>query len=125
MFPGSVEHQGEPVQFAIAPDVVVPAVFAGEKIPVGTSAVLSIRPEKIDIVQPESDNVARGKNACAPGRIIDLVYLGTDTRYVVRIADKADVVVRMQNSASSERLFKVGDEVTALWNYMHARVMEE
>ena len=123
--PGSVEHQGEPVQFAIAPDVVVPAVFAGEKIPVGTSAVLSIRPEKIDIVQPESDNVARGKNACAPGRIIDLVYLGTDTRYVVRIADKADVVVRMQNSASSERLFKVGDEVTALWNYMHARVMEE
>lgn len=123
--PGSVEQHSEPVQFAIAPDVVVPAVFAGEKIPVGTNAVLSIRPEKIDIVQPGADNIGRGKDACAPGRIIDLVYLGTDTRYVVRIADKADVVVRMQNSASSERLFKIGDEVTALWNYTHARVMEE
>ena len=122
--PGSVEQQGETVQFAIAPDVVVPAVFAGERIPVGSNAVLSIRPEKIDIVQPGTDNAGRGKDARAPGKIIDLVYLGTDTRYVVRIANKADVVVRMQNSTSSEHFFNVGDEVTALWKHAHAHVME-
>jgi spermidine/putrescine transport system ATP-binding protein len=122
--PGSVEQQGETVQFAIAPDVVVPAVFAGESIPVGSNAVLSIRPEKIDIVQSGTDNAGHSKDARAPGKIVDLVYLGTDTRYVVRIADKADVVVRMQNSTSSERFFNVGDGVTALWNHAHAHVME-
>jgi spermidine/putrescine transport system ATP-binding protein len=122
--PGAVENSGDPVRFSIAPDVVVPAVFAGERFPVGSNAVLSIRPEKIGIVRAEDDKAGRGKDAHAPGKIVDLVYLGTDTRYVVRIADKADVVVRMQNTTSSEHFFNAGDEVTVLWNHEHARVME-
>lgn len=122
--PGSVESGGDPVQFTIAPDVVVPAVYAGERMPAGSTAVLSIRPEKIDISRPDNEVTIRSKDAHAPGKIVDLVYLGTDTRYVIRIADKADVIVRMQNSTSSEHFYNVGDDVTAFWSHEHARVME-
>ena len=123
--PGSVASGSDPVQFAIAPDVVVPAVFAGERFPVGSGALLSIRPEKIDIVRAGGGKVSRGKDASAPGKVIDLIYLGTDTRYVVRIAEKTDVVVRMQNSISSKHNFSVGEEISVMWNHEHARVMEE
>jgi spermidine/putrescine transport system ATP-binding protein len=123
---GSVEALGTPLQFRITPGVVVPAVWASEStVGVGSKAVLSIRPEKIDVTSAEMESSDNGRyNAHAPGKIVDLVYLGTDTRYIVQVAGETNIVVRMQNTASSEHFFKPGDSVHVHWNHAHGRVME-
>lgn len=122
---GAVEKYGEPVQFAIAPGAIVQATWASSPINVGSKAILSVRPEKIDVTRLDAQLPADSrKDSHISGRIMDVVYLGTDTRYVVRMADKADVVVRMQNTTSSEHFFKIGDDVALHWNHRHARVME-
>lgn len=122
---GTVEKHDDPVQFAIAPGVVVQATWAKEPLAVGSKAVLSVRPEKIDVTRPNAQLPADSrKDSHTPGKIVDVVYLGTDTRYLVRMAEMAEVVVRMQNTTSSEHFFKIGDQVTLHWNHRHARVME-
>jgi spermidine/putrescine transport system ATP-binding protein len=124
---GHVEALGEPMQFKISPGVVVPSVWASESsVAVGSRAVLSIRPEKIDLTKVESGASENGKHdAHAPGKIVDLVYLGTDTRYIVQVAEGSNVVVRMQNITSSEHFFKPGDPVYLHWQHAHGRVMED
>ena len=61
-------------------------------LPIDTIITLVVRPEKIEISPPsltgESD---------FSGIIENLVYIGTDTRYVVRLTDKTKIVIRRQN----------------------------
>jgi len=123
---GFVEAHGEPMQFKISSDVVVPSVWGSEThVPVGSKAVLSIRPEKIDLTGSEMDASGNGQqDAHAPGKIVDLVYLGTDTRYIVQVAGETNIVVRMQNMTSSMHFFKAGDLVNLHWSHEHGRVME-
>ena len=123
---GDVEGHGDPLQFKIADGVVVPAIWASETtVAVGTKAVLSIRPEKIDVTQAKDESVGNGSHdAHAPGKIVDLVYLGTDTRYIVQVAGSTNIIVRMQNTTSQEHLFRPGDDVFLHWHHTHARVME-
>lgn len=123
---GHVETQGEPMQFKISPGVVVPSVWASNSsAAVGSKAVLSIRPEKIDLTKAEINGSDNGQHdAHVPGRVVDMVYLGTDTRYIVQVAGDTNVIVRMQNTTSSEHFFKPGDHVYLHWHHMHGRVME-
>jgi len=123
---GVVAQDGDVVLFEIASDVVVSGNWASEKYGAGTAATLSIRPEKIHVLR-RGDGAARDAalDSAAPGKVVDVVYLGTDTRYLIRVADKADVVVRTQNVTSSEKFFKIGDEVDLFWKSKHARVMKE
>jgi spermidine/putrescine transport system ATP-binding protein len=123
---GTVEKQAEHVEFAIAPNSLMLATWGSQPIPNKTKAILSIRPEKIDL-HPLGKPLPEGSRKIAemPGKISDLVYLGTDTRYAVQVAGQTKLVVRMQNTTSSEHFFKVGDEVTLRWNPAHARVMKE
>jgi spermidine/putrescine transport system ATP-binding protein len=123
---GNVDAHGDPLQFRITPGVIVPAIWASESVvPVGSKAVLSIRPEKIDVTGTEMESSDNGHHdAHAPGKIVDLVYLGTDTRYIVQVAGETNIVVRMQNTTSSEHFFKPGDSVHLHWNHAHGRVME-
>lgn len=123
---GNVEAHGSPLRFRIAPGVIVPATWASDAtVPVGSRAVLSIRPEKIDVTRTETESTGNGRHdAHAPGKIVDLVYLGTDLLYIVRVAGETNIVVRMQNIFSSEHYFRPGDAVFLHWNHVHGRVME-
>lgn len=53
---------------------------------------LAIRPEKIMLYPPDTD-----KNHCIPATVEDVIYLGTDTRFVVRLSPSSTIVVRRQN----------------------------
>ncbi len=101
----------------------VRAVWAKDSLPVGRSAVLSIRPEKIALAKTGSGG-KRDAQARISGRVVNLMYLGTDTRYVVRIANDVDVIVRMQNVSSAGHFFRIGDAVELTWNPQHGRVMD-
>jgi spermidine/putrescine transport system ATP-binding protein len=123
---GTVEGQNEHVEFGIAPNSVMLATWGSDPVPAKSKVTLSIRPEKIDLHTPGKP-LPEGSRKIAnmPGKVVDLVYLGTDTRYVVQVPGPNKLVVRMQNATSSEHFFKVGDEVTLRWNPAHARVMKE
>ncbi|HEX2907094.1 MAG TPA: TOBE domain-containing protein [Phototrophicaceae bacterium] len=58
------------------------------------------------------------------GRVQHDVYIGTDTRYVIRIPGEQEVVARVQNfGLRSDTFFEDGQEVNMYWNAENARVL--
>jgi len=53
---------------------------------------LAVRPEKI-MLYPADTN----KEHCIPATVEDVIFLGTDTRFVVRLTPSSTIVVRRQN----------------------------
>jgi spermidine/putrescine transport system ATP-binding protein len=123
---GNIETTGNPLRFCITPGVTVPAVWASDStVPAGSRAVLSIRPEKIDVTREDTGRTRNEQHgAHVPGTIVDLVYLGTDIRYIVQVAGATNIVVRMQNTSSSAHFFAPGEPVRLHWDHEHGRVME-
>jgi spermidine/putrescine transport system ATP-binding protein len=123
---GIVQGARDPVLFAVDPGTVVAASWAGDPLPAGTAATLSIRPEKITLSKRDTGPTPeRPVTSHIPGEVFSVVYLGTDTRYTVRIGQSTGLSVRTQNVASAEHYFKVGEPVTVHWNPRHARVMRD
>ncbi len=113
---------------------------------VGREVTVAVRPEKITLVQetfmtdtgehelPEEDKVStaeilmtmeRERNkTLIPGEVIFANYIGTDTRYIVRIGQKTDVVVRIQNFGTRfETIYRKGQHVKVYWATPNARVL--
>jgi spermidine/putrescine transport system ATP-binding protein len=94
------------------------AVKAYCSVPIrkGQAVSVVIRPEKISLAE----------NGMAKGRVEEIVYIGTDTRYIVRLTDRASVTVREQNiDPSQARTHQKGDEVGLKWNPEHALALTE
>jgi spermidine/putrescine transport system ATP-binding protein len=66
------------------------------EVDVGRRVSLAIRPEKI-VIQRDATGVQG--NRCQ-ARVEDVVYLGTDTRYVLRAAEQLTLIVQEQNRAA-------------------------
>ncbi len=60
------------------------------------------------------------------GRVIDVVYIGTDTHYGVTLANGQEVRVREQNTAADSRLLaREGEAVSVHFAPEAARVLTE
>jgi spermidine/putrescine transport system ATP-binding protein len=70
---------------------------SAEEFTPGKRVTLAVRPEKITI-QTEDPGL---ENNCCQGTIENVVYIGTDTNYVVRLDSGATVRIREQNIAPS------------------------
>ena len=58
------------------------------------------------------------------GHILEKVYIGTDTRYMVEISGGQRMVVRMQNlTVSANTQLNVGDACVVFWDARNARVL--
>ena len=87
----------------------------------GDMISVAIRPEKIDI-REATDTEANA----LPGTIEEVIFIGTDTRYVVRITEKTALVVREQNGMSGRlAAFTVGTPVRAVCSVEHALILTE
>ncbi|HZD10658.1 MAG TPA: ABC transporter ATP-binding protein [Candidatus Binatia bacterium] len=146
---------GDPATLAIG-DLTVLGALDGRDVPAGSAITLAIRPEKINIypqaevpvqkagVDPEAMSSVFGagmdtqrvdmrqylalekNNVVIPGRVIEGIYIGTDTRYVVDLAGRANLVVRVQNYGSRyDRAYDVGDDVLVHWAAENAQVLTE
>jgi spermidine/putrescine transport system ATP-binding protein len=73
----------------------MPALIAqsAEELAPGEAVTVALRPEKI-IIQKEDPEI---ESNCCQGTIENVVYIGTDTNYVVRLDSGATVRVREQN----------------------------
>jgi spermidine/putrescine ABC transporter ATP-binding subunit len=78
----------------------------------GGRAAIAIRPERIEIL-PLDD--ATG----APAEITEVVYLGSNRRYVARIVDGPTLLVRVQAGQAGDDL-RSGDRVRLAWRDEHA-----
>ena len=90
--------------------------FAGGEFPVvtnrhgkrpGDAVTLALRPEKLRISAPE-DSAGSG---AMQGRILDRIYLGTDTAYRVSVAGDLVLVVRDQNAETDHLGYSIGETV--------------
>jgi spermidine/putrescine transport system ATP-binding protein len=101
--------------------VPVQAAHPGGDLTQGQQVTFALRPEKILI----QDMPGPGQ-VTLPGRIEETVYIGTDTRYIIRVSDHHTVVVRLQNLTLSEaRAHRVGETVALCWYPSGAQVLTQ
>jgi translation initiation factor IF-1 len=71
------------------------------------------------LVRPEQAN-----GSALKGVICETVYLGTDTRFVVRLDSGTEIVARVQNHGGAVAgNLAVGDAVKVLWDVHDARAL--
>jgi spermidine/putrescine transport system ATP-binding protein len=146
--------ESEPVKVGV--NGAMMAGDAGDRqLATGQKVTLTIRPEKINLY-PQGEVSAREvieaedlanlfagqvpagtvnmrdhlladkRNVVLDGRVEEAIYIGTDTRYRVKLAEDVDVFVRVQNFGSRyDTTFNVGDGVYAHWVAENAQVLTE
>jgi putative spermidine/putrescine transport system ATP-binding protein len=126
---GRIEQVGAPADVYEHPATRFVAGFVGTsnllsgdvaQAVIGTAGTFTIRPEKIRLADP---GTATGDDeVAADGRIHDVVYLGSDTRYIVSLDAGARLVVLRQNldTSSMEALAQEGNAVRLIWKRQHA-----
>jgi len=121
---GQIEQVGSPADVYERPASAFVAGFVGtsnlltggaaERV-VGENGTFTVRPEKIRLAEPEEAIAADETSAL--GRIREVVYLGSDTRYHVSLDAGGELVVTQQNLATSsmEALAAQGRAVRLVW----------
>jgi len=131
---GKIEQLGNPAEVYEHPKTRFVAGFVGTsnlltgdvaQAVLGRSGTFTIRPEKIHMVP--AGTAAADDEVGTDGTIHDVVYLGSDTRYVVILDAGARLVVTQQNlvTSSTEALAQEGKAVRLVWKRQHMREIAE
>jgi spermidine/putrescine transport system ATP-binding protein len=106
---------GESIDVSLEGQTMVKA-HCNVPVKIGQAVGVIIRPEQFSI----------GDDSMLKGRVEEMIYIGTDTRYIIRLTDQTSVTVREQNlDRSRDRLYQKGDEVGLKWNPDQALVLTE
>jgi putative spermidine/putrescine transport system ATP-binding protein len=122
---GRIEQVGTPADVYERPATAFVAGFVGtSNVLDGAVAVLltgrpgsyTVRPEKIHLEEPGA--VVPAGSVAADGRVRDVIYLGSDTRYLVTLDAGGELEVIKQNvtTSSMEVLALKGQQVRLLWD---------
>jgi spermidine/putrescine transport system ATP-binding protein len=89
------------------------------------TVTLAVRPERMGIIpEGEEDDMPKMPLSVLQGNLTEMDYIGTDTRYTVRLFDKLDVVIREQNVDYEENYdFKVGQTVKIFFPSVSAYIL--
>jgi putative spermidine/putrescine transport system ATP-binding protein len=123
---GRVEQVGEPAEVYERPATEFVAGFVGvSNLLERDGRRFTVRPEKIRILD-EEDNPSGGTNV-ERGRIVDVVYVGMVTRYIVELDDGGRLTVVRQNleTSSAEALEARGKRVRLEWRAEHLLAIED
>jgi putative spermidine/putrescine transport system ATP-binding protein len=125
---GRIEQLGSPAEVYERPATRFVAGFVGTSNLLrgdvaaeilGEVGTFTIRPEKIRLADP--DVAVDADESSASGTIREVVYLGPDTRYMVALDAGGELVVTLQNLATSstEALAQQGKAVRLVWKRQH------
>lgn len=151
--PAVVSRPGRPVSLTIA-HLPALGLADGLEVTAGQAVVVALRPEKINLYPQGKIPVSRSgldagemaqlfggnlptgqidmgeylsldkENVVLPGRVQEAIYIGTDTRYRVMVAEQLELFVRVQNYGSRyDTLFNVGDPVYVHWTADNAQLL--
>jgi len=125
---GAIEQVGTPADVYEHPKTPFVAGFVGTsnllksetaRAVIGADGTYTVRPEKIRLAEP-SDETAPDEQS-ALGQVREVVYLGSDTRYIVDLDVGGHLVVTQQNlqTSSMEVLAAQGRPVRLIWKRQH------
>ena len=125
---GRIEQVGAPAEVYEHPATRFVAGFVGTsnlltgdtaQQVLGRSGSFTIRPEKINLAEP--DTAVGEDEGSATGRIRAVSYLGSDTRYWIALDAGSELIVTQQNFAttSTEALAQEGKAVRLIWKRQH------
>jgi len=125
---GRIEQVGSPADVYERPRTAFVAGFVGTSNVLtgevarqvsGTTGTVTVRPEKIHLETPDAP-LPDGAVA-VDGRVRDVVYLGSDTRYLVTLDAGGELEVIKQNvtTSSMEVLALKGQQVRLVWDRQH------
>ena len=125
---GRIEQVGTPADVYERPMTPFVAGFVGTsnllrgdvaRAVIGSEGTFTVRPEKIRISGTDA-RVAEDEQS-ASGVIRDVIYLGSDTRYIVALEAGGELVVTQQNleTSSMEVLAARGRAVRLVWKRRH------
>jgi len=131
---GKIEQVGSPAEVYEAPRTAFVAGFVGTsnlltgetaKAITGADGTFTVRPEKIQLADP--DAVVNQDDCAATGTIRDVVYVGINTRYIVTLDGGGELVVVQQNlsTSSMDALAAKGRRVKLVWSRHHNRPLDE
>ena len=93
-----------------------------QPLPAGAEVSLAVRPEKMHVNAANTDSIENS----VKGRVVTVVYIGTDTHYGIEIPGGQQVRVREQNNMpGSQPLAAVGDEVRVSFAAAAGRILTE
>src|SRR5438309_1312536 len=125
---GRIEQVGTPADVYERPTTPFVAGFVGTsnllrgdaaRAVIGSEGTFTVRPEKVRISGPDAPVAA--DELSAMGEIRDVIYLGSDTRYIVALEAGGELVVTQQNldTSSMEVLEARGRTVRLVWKRRH------
>ena len=125
---GRIEQVGSPADVYERPATAFVAGFVGTsnllrgevaRAVIGAEGTFTVRPEKIRMADP--DTAVGDDELSAMGEIRDVIYLGSDTRYIVALEAGGELVVTQQNleTSSMEVLAARGRPVRLAWKRRH------
>jgi spermidine/putrescine transport system ATP-binding protein len=113
-------QQGGRVVVLIDEEVPI-TVDCRQEMPLGKIVTLVIRPEKAEIYDSNHPS-----QSTLPGVVEEVVYIGTDTRYIVRLTPQSAVSVRRQNLHRRDlTLHHLGEKVQVLINSDSICILED
>lgn len=126
--PGTlVARNGTSGTVQVTDGVAVQAMLVDSDLTAGQDVTVTIRPERI-VLRGFDTPASNGQNGTnqVQGQIQQVYYIGTDTRYVVRIDGGVEITVRVQNTAQERILaFKEREIVNVIWQTENARILVE
>ena len=125
LIPARVARTSSPLTVCTVDGLELAAEETNPNLQPGDKALLSIRPEKIQLHAAGALSEAMSENLTRlSGQVLQAVYLGTDTRYTVALAGGVQIVARLQNLNGTETRFKPGDDVQVFWDVHHVWCLE-
>ncbi len=136
-----VRADGDLAEVSLDGSAVFKAATGGQPVSPNQSVTIALRPEKINVFaargtieydEGSTESSEEFKRALLrnpninilPGVVVQDIYIGTDTRYVIRLPGKQQVIARVQNyGLKSDTYFEAGEEVNLYWNAENARVL--
>ena len=125
---GKIEQVGSPADVYERPRTTFVAGFVGTsnlltgetaRAVIGSDGTYTVRPEKIQLATPTAEHGSDEQSAL--GHVREVVYLGSDTRYIVALDVGGELVVTQQNleTSSMEALAAQGRPVRLIWRRQH------
>jgi putative spermidine/putrescine transport system ATP-binding protein len=125
---GFIEQVGSPAEVYEHPATTFVAGFVGTsnllqgdvaRSVIGATGMYTVRPEKIRIADP-GETPGEDEHS-ALGQVREVVYLGSDTRYIVSLEAGSELVVTQQNlqTSSMDALAAQGRPVRLIWKRQH------
>jgi len=114
LLPGTVEdHSVRLTTGQLIPAQLEPGMKAGEQV------LVCVRPEKLQLNRPD------GGHASVEGTVVETVYLGTATQYMVELAPDVRLVAIENNVHTARRQDRLalGSKLSLAWLPEHGRIL--